>query len=374
MDKNMKLIVIDDESIVVDWVKTVIERSDRDYEIVGSAGNGIRGLAVIRQKDPDIVITDIRIPGVDGLTMIERILEEYPHMVFIVISGYREFEYAKRAIELQVVEYIDKPLNQEKLFCALEKASERVVLRRQMYGKEVQADQKTDQLQLRRRISEEFVQTFSDGTADETMVCLEHGLEEMIASGIHLDEFKDECVKLIYLSMECIQERCTEWNNYRNVVPYLEMRQLYSFEEVKLYTKEIVCEFLKDAQNKNKDVDLRDIPSILAYIEQNYTREIGLSELAEQARMSPAAFSSFFKEQAGVSYIKYLTKVRLDHAKELLRKGMKPSEIAEKVGYSDYRYFSQVFKKSEQMTPGEFREKANISDKKSDINDKILNT
>lgn len=110
------LVVIDDERIVVEWVRTMISRSSENYQVVGSAGNGIQGLAVIRQKKPDIVITDIRIPGMDGLSLIEQVRTEFPSTAFIVISGWQEFSYAQRALKLQVMDYIDKPLNQENCF------------------------------------------------------------------------------------------------------------------------------------------------------------------------------------------------------------------------------------------------------------------
>ena len=123
------LVVIDDERIVVEWVRTMISRSHGNYQVVGSAGNGIQGLAVIRQKKPDIVITDIRIPGMDGLSLIEQVRTEFPGTAFIVISGWQEFSYAQRALKLQVMDYIDKPLNQEKLFSAPEHPYTQTLLR-----------------------------------------------------------------------------------------------------------------------------------------------------------------------------------------------------------------------------------------------------
>ena len=71
------------------------------------------------------------------------------------------------------------------------------------------------------------------------------------------------------------------------------------------------------------------------------TEDIGLTELAAHVNINPAYLSMLFKEQVGMSYIKYLTKIRMEKAKELLRNGEKATDVGEKVGYRDYRYFFQ---------------------------------
>lgn len=109
------LVVIDDERIVLEAVKAMIERTKLDFDVVATAQNGIDGIAVIRDKRPDVVITDIRIPGLDGLSLIEETMEELPDTVYIVISGYREFEYARKALSLKVLDFIDKPITLEKV-------------------------------------------------------------------------------------------------------------------------------------------------------------------------------------------------------------------------------------------------------------------
>ena len=110
-----RLVVIDDEYIVVEGIKAMIARKKLEYEVVGCAYDGIHGLEVIRETKPDLVITDIRIPGMDGLSMIEAAKEFCEDTVFVVISGYTEFEYARRALRLGVKGYIDKPISIDKL-------------------------------------------------------------------------------------------------------------------------------------------------------------------------------------------------------------------------------------------------------------------
>ena len=92
------------------------------------------------------------------------------------------------------------------------------------------------------------------------------------------------------------------------------------------------------------------------YIEQNYTRQISLEEVAAQVGLSSAYFSKLFKSELGVGYAEYLTEVRLEHAKRLLLDSNgSVKEIAAQVGYLDDKYFSKLFKKQTGIKPSEFR-------------------
>lgn len=116
------IVIIDDESVVIEAIELMVQRAGLDYKIVGMANNGLDGLHIVRKLRPDVVITDIRMPGMDGLTLIEQTTQELPMCVFIVISGYREFEYAHKAISLNVSDYIEKPIDYQSVVAALMRA------------------------------------------------------------------------------------------------------------------------------------------------------------------------------------------------------------------------------------------------------------
>ena len=98
------------------------------------------------------------------------------------------------------------------------------------------------------------------------------------------------------------------------------------------------------------------IEQINSYIHANYMHDIGLTELSDMVSMNPAYLSVLFKDRNGISFIKYLTRVRLEKARELLAKGAKTAEAAEAVGYHDAHYFSEIFKKNTGMTPSEYKD------------------
>ena len=111
----MKLLIVDDEPILRQGIINKVRKSGIPVVIVGEAGDGIAGLEVIRRETPDIVITDIRMPAMDGLEFIEQAQRMNQQLHFIVISGFSDFEYAKQAIRLGVFDYLLKPVEDDQL-------------------------------------------------------------------------------------------------------------------------------------------------------------------------------------------------------------------------------------------------------------------
>lgn len=104
-----KLVVIDDIRSVVDMITKKVPWELYGIEVVGKARNGEEGLAIIEATRPNIVLTDIRMPKLDGLTMTKRILQMLPGCKVIILSGYTDFEYAREAIRLGAIDFIKKP-------------------------------------------------------------------------------------------------------------------------------------------------------------------------------------------------------------------------------------------------------------------------
>ena len=116
----MKVLICDDEIRVCRLIQHLIDWPALGLEPAGTAHDGNRALEMILEEKPDIVITDIRMPGCSGLEMIARARELRPDLEFIVISGYRHFEYAKSAIQYCVADYLLKPIRKDELNRVLE--------------------------------------------------------------------------------------------------------------------------------------------------------------------------------------------------------------------------------------------------------------
>lgn len=266
-----RLVIVDDEKIVIQGIQVLLKRENIPCEVVGTASDGRQALSVIEKTRPDVVITDIRIPYVDGLSLIESCEEFLPDTDYIIISGYQEFSYARKALILGALDYIDKPVTKEKLAAAFER------------------------LEARRK-----------GRA------------------------------------RCRMPSKGSGANPQN-------------EESSHNPQETGNDTDQAAGTRSRTFSNAAITRCLTYIQENYTRDIGLTELSDLVEMNPAYLSVLFKETVGTSFVKYLTRLRITKAKELLKAGMKASEVAAAVGYNDAHYFYETFKKNTGKTPSEYR-------------------
>lgn len=286
-----RLVIVDDENIVVRGLQVLLQQMKIPAEVVGTAADGKTALAVIREKRPDVVITDIRIPYMDGLSLIESCKEFLPATDYIVISGYQDFEYARKALQLGTLDYIDKPVTKDKLRDAFVRLAERRKRLGRRAGIPENAAGETDQ-------------TGADRMAEETL-----------RSGMPAEHPADAT------------GMAPEPDGTGRACP-------------------------QGGKRENHGA----ITRVLTYIQENYARDIGLSELADLVEMSPAYLSVLFKENVGTSFVKYLTRLRMEKAKELLAAGRKVSDVGAAVGYNDPHYFYETFKKNTGMTPSEYRD------------------
>lgn len=162
----IKVLIVDDER----WVRLGLEKqadwAGLGMEIVGAAENGERALDIIKVNLPDIIITDIRMPVMDGLRLMEIVRGMYPDMIFIVLSGYTEFEYAKKAISLKATGYIVKPVEEQELEAVLKKAVIIVAEQREkQQEREISEKQKDENMSFQR---ERLVNNFLLGIIKKT--------------------------------------------------------------------------------------------------------------------------------------------------------------------------------------------------------------
>ncbi|WP_208559468.1 response regulator transcription factor [Marinilactibacillus kalidii] len=115
------VVLVDDEPIVREGMAYIIDWKKEGFQIVESVDNGIEGLEAIEKKQPDLVITDIRMPGLNGLEMVEAAKKRQLDAKFIVLSGYSDFEYAQKSVSLGALHYLLKPIDEEQLVVILRK-------------------------------------------------------------------------------------------------------------------------------------------------------------------------------------------------------------------------------------------------------------
>lgn len=121
-----RVVLVDDERLIIRGLSTVVPWKELGCDVVGAAYDGMTGLSLIRKERPDIVLTDIRMPNMDGLAMLAALKSEFPRMQTSVLTAYRDFDYAREAIHLGVCRYLLKPSNMGELNEAIRQMTARL--------------------------------------------------------------------------------------------------------------------------------------------------------------------------------------------------------------------------------------------------------
>ena len=121
-----KIMLADDEGIVIDSLKFIIEKEFGDECVIEYAKTGRKVIELAENFRPDIAVMDIQMPGINGIEAMKEIRKNNPGIIFIVMSAYDKFDYAKEAIKLGVLEYITKPMEKNKIISVLKRAMEMV--------------------------------------------------------------------------------------------------------------------------------------------------------------------------------------------------------------------------------------------------------
>ncbi len=115
-----ELLIVDDERLIREGISVMVNWESHGIHLAGTARNGFEAIDTIKQNQPHIVITDIKMPVMNGLELVTKVTEKYPEIIFVILSGYGEFEFASRAMQQGVKHYLLKPCSEEKITAVLE--------------------------------------------------------------------------------------------------------------------------------------------------------------------------------------------------------------------------------------------------------------
>lgn len=153
---SIRVLIVDDEKLERVLIRNGFDWEQKGFEIVGEAQSGAEALDFVRYRKPDLVLTDISMPQMDGLELAEKILEEMPECHIIIITGYREFEYARRAVKIGVEDFLLKPINIDELEQITQTLKERIL--QEKADREQVAEREKNELANRDILRESFFQ------------------------------------------------------------------------------------------------------------------------------------------------------------------------------------------------------------------------
>ena len=123
----LKVLIVDDETPIREWIKFCIQKSPVSYEVIGLASNGQEALELFNEKSPDIIFTDIKMPLLDGMQLLQKVKKSKPSTEIIILTCHSDFEYARQAVKFGAKEYILKTeINEKIIFELLERASKSI--------------------------------------------------------------------------------------------------------------------------------------------------------------------------------------------------------------------------------------------------------
>lgn len=349
-----KMVIVDDEKRIREGLVTTIPWKELGIEVVGAANNGQTGLEVVRKTRPQIILTDIRMPIMDGLEFTRMVRAEMPMVKIIIISGYDEFAYAQEAIKYGVYDYILKPVGAEELYRTVQKLVETM---------EKDFINDLDMIKLKNALGptfELYINFIRLGEKEEALAKQDEIIRQLKDSAISLSQMKQIYLELSAQTLEALRKDGTLTTmelpaGYQNL--YQDLQRLVTFEELNSWSKlftESTIEFV--AENRDAHHHLA-IKKALEFIDAHYNENLSVNKVAEQVYLSPNYFSHIFKKIRGESFTDYLNRVRIQHAKRLLAEKLyKVYEVSDMVGYSDYKYFSSVFKKITGVSPTDYYE------------------
>lgn len=184
-----KVILVDDEPIILRSLKVAIPWGELNIEIVGEARNGEEALRLVRELSPHIVISDIRMPGIDGITLMKEVLAEDAKRLFIFISGYGEFEYAREALREGAFDYLLKPIDHDELTQMIQRA--RISLDKQLETEKLLHSAQALSMLAQERLFAELIEGYGTSGPVQHMQWLENSefSREYFIAVIQLDHY-----------------------------------------------------------------------------------------------------------------------------------------------------------------------------------------
>lgn len=349
--------IVDDEPNIRNGLRYIIDWQKYNFTVCSVAKNGKIAIENMKSTYPDLIITDIKMPGLDGLGLIKHIRKTMndKNMFFIILSGYDEFEYAKEAIKYNVSRYLLKPIDEEELINIVESLASELSQENRFkffYNRQVE------------EFNEDFneVEEFSiliDVICNNQKLMIKETIKNLINDfnqiylhpriiKIYLDDFLLEISKIITNMGGSIESVVKEYNIFNSDIASFNLNQLENeLIEFSLEVAQFISELKQSCSIINR---------VKQYINDNFFRDIKLKEMSKKFYINSAYLGQLFKKENGLSFSDYLSEIRLNNAKKLLRNtNLHVYQIAEKVGYKNSDYFIIKFKEKLDCTPMEYK-------------------
>ena len=386
------ILIVDDEPIVKIALRSILPWEEYGFFICGTAGNGLEALSLVEKQHPDVIITDLKMPGMDGLELIRTLKEKkYPGEI-LVLSNYEDFDSVRSALLLGAADYLLKiKIQADTLLACLNKTTEKLQKkagekspvpeetisenRNRLLLSFFQGDSSiTSFIQENRETELGFMEkncaicyvTFEKFLSNDAFSISSNLLRDMILDAVqgalqpYILVLNDYSALVVFSQKELtvsqikveqlvkkLYNRFTMYQSFAPDMPYQE--NLKNYEEArKIY----------QSFHQNEGHYKNDVAKTIAYIEKNYMYRLTLASISANVNLSSSYLCRVFKSEVGTSITSYLNNLRIRKAATLIKEqDLSLKEISAMVGIDDQLYFSRLFKKCMGISPSEYGKK-----------------
>lgn len=396
-----KVLIADDESIIREGILSSLNWQQLGLEVVAEAEDGEEALELARKHSVHILLVDLNMPIMNGMSLIKHMREELPDCKIIIITGHDEFTYAQAAIRMNVDDYILKPVNPAQLADVLTKITKQMASslekeeHLQMASKQIERnfsllrerfclewmDGGLSEVEIREQLAflkmpdrapstlgviqwsgnSRGKELLSERDRQLILFAIENIVEELL-SPYTLVKFRDHLGMLVVLLWDPVPANAIEKMDSA-VQTYLKITiasqfltgiegvtgvsNVYQQARTSLYKEAHLSPFVRLAKD---------------FIAQRYSNPgITLEMIANEMKVSPVYLGRIFKQELGIPFVNLLTHTRIKHAIHYLSTtDMTIIEISEKVGYDSQHYFSTAFKKVVGIAPNQYRKEGTM--------------
>ena len=372
-----QVLFAEDELLVRLGLQNSIDWKAYDMELAAQADNGLQAYELFQKVRPDVVITDIRMEGMDGCELIEKIRQQDKECAIIVISCLDDFEILRRMIPYKIIGYILKAsMTMDEVNEVLKKSTE--------YLKKIGREgKKTDP---EKRSPEKELEKYLLGGYQKTGIPDQKKIENLLVFSLK----EEDQEKINGLAMEFVYDLVRRQLNKALIVKTGEKEFCVFSEKMQKNPEDMISrvnhsveEFLgvrfrvqkgmrkegedpkefylrvKEKQpgaGENGSYD-QIIMDAFGYMQEHYQESLSLTDISSVLGISSSYFSHLFKKQTGKNYVEYLNEIRLKAVMEDLKNSdFKIAVIAEKNGFHNFEYFSRFFKKATGLSPVKWRQ------------------
>ncbi len=361
------VLIVDDEPMALNLIRLAFNWKDYHFSSILTTTSPNEALHILETRRVDIALVDISMPEMSGLELIQNSKNRGICTRFIIISAYSEFDYARSAVKLGVMEYCLKPIHKDSMMPLLS-------LKKEAYLAHKLSDRRFRNSALKESGNPDVFLTYLGLTTQAQyyhMIFLSSDFVdeyEKICNWLCSDEiqmfFTDESIAVFICGSDTIPERNFPLSCNACVIV---------FGLTKSELMEIMIHQLRDISLLllNEDILFIDKLSllneifikILDYVQRNYQKDISLTMLANKFNINYSYCSCLFKEATGITYSSYIKCLRMRHALNLLsHSDLTVSQIAYESGFKDSHYFNNSFKKLTGVTPSQYRQESRSRD------------